>query len=572
MFSEKLNKILVILRNGDHNNGTFVSIRNDQEIVQEIQNLTQFLEDHYPTPPLGQRLWSLRENLTETPMCPICGVLPLKFHRYSSGYFQTCGTKGCQQSSKSQKFTQTVNSQEFLESGKKEEWFRKQRETMIQKYGTPHNWSGELRKEWEKTMMDKWGTIHPLQNEDLKRKRKETTERRHGTTDMFSLEKTKNTIQEKWGSDNVMRNDEIKTRVSTSSKRTKNTQTLEKLTPYNIIMTSDRVDPYDLHCQTCGVDFQMSNTGLNVRLRSHKNPCPKCNPVSLTHSKGEKELVDFIRSIYSGEVLENDRTPFRGQSRFSEVDVHLPDLGICFEYNGLYYHGEHHKDKSYHIDKTRFLLNKGIKTYHIWEDDWLFNQDLVKSMVQNQIGRNRRIWGRSCEVVRVSGKDYRKFCDENHIQGYTPSTHIYGLSHEGELVSIMSFSKSRKMISSTDVGYELIRLCSKKGVSVVGGPSKMFKRFIQDQNPDVVLSYCDVSHSPDPESSVYSKMGFQYDGITDPGYHWVIDGKRENRLNWTKKKLVDLGHDPLMTEVEIMNSLGRYRIFNCGNFRFVWTP
>jgi len=45
---------------------------------------------------------------------------------------------------------------------------------------------------------------------------------------------------------------------------------------------------------------------------------------------------------------------------------------------------------------------------------------------------------------------------------------------------------------------------------------------------------------------------------------------RSNRMNWTKKRLVKMGHDPLLTEREIMLHEGYHRVYDCGNYRFKW--
>ena len=44
----------------------------------------------------------------------------------------------------------------------------------------------------------------------------------------------------------------------------------------------------------------------------------------------------------------------------------------------------------------------------------------------------------------------------------------------------------------------------------------------------------------------------------------------ENRLNYTKSKLVSLGYDKHLTEIEIMHSLKYYRIFGPGNLKFIY--
>ena len=43
-----------------------------------------------------------------------------------------------------------------------------------------------------------------------------------------------------------------------------------------------------------------------------------------------------------------------------------------------------------------------------------------------------------------------------------------------------------------------------------------------------------------------------------------------NRLNYTKSKLVSLGYDKHLIEIEIMHSLKYYRIFGPENLKFIY--
>ena len=70
---------------------------------------------------------------------------------------------------------------------------------------------------------------------------------------------------------------------------------------------------------------------------------------------------------------------------------------------------------------------------------------------------------------------------------------------------------------------------------------------------------------------VYTKIGMNFDKITDPGYCYSRDGiTRRHRYNFTKHKLVKEGADPSLTETEIMNLQGYYRIYDAGNYKFMW--
>jgi hypothetical protein len=67
-----------------------------------------------------------------------------------------------------------------------------------------------------------------------------------------------------------------------------------------------------------------------------------------------------------------------------------------------------------------------------------------------------------------------------------------------------------------------------------------------------------------------SVIGFSFSGRTALNYWWVVKGLRKHRFTYNKKKLVKQGHDPLLTEVEIMHSLGNYRVFGCGQEKWIW--
>ena len=62
--------------------------------------------------------------------------------------------------------------------------------------------------------------------------------------------------------------------------------------------------------------------------------CPKCSLFGI--SKAESELVKYIESLYTGKIINNDRTLLNPK----ELDIVLPELGIALEYCGLYWHSE----------------------------------------------------------------------------------------------------------------------------------------------------------------------------------------------------------------------------------------
>lgn len=65
-------------------------------------------------------------------------------------------------------------------------------------------------------------------------------------------------------------------------------------------------------------------------------------------------------------------------------------------------------------------------------------------------------------------------------------------------------------------------------------------------------------------------LGFKFEKLTNPNYHYIINGVRENRIKYQKHKLVKNGFDDKLTENDIMNQMGYFRIYNCGNEKYVY--
>jgi len=61
-----------------------------------------------------------------------------------------------------------------------------------------------------------------------------------------------------------------------------------------------------------------------------------------------------------------------------ELDIYLPEYNVAIEFNGLYWHSELYKEKDYHLNKTLECKKKGVDLLHIFEDDWVFKQDIIK--------------------------------------------------------------------------------------------------------------------------------------------------------------------------------------------------
>jgi hypothetical protein len=320
--------------------------------------------------------------------------------------------------------------------------------------------------------------------------------------------------------------------------------------------------------------------GLNNFLRPGTNPgCKQCfyessinNLPKCNTSNAENELVDFIKSIYSDEILTSNRTLLgNGQ----ELDIVLPKLKIAFEFNGVYWHSSNRKPNNYHKIKTELAESIGYKLIHIYEDEWYNNKEIIKSRIFNMLGKNSvKIYARSCIIKEVSPKESSEFLNTNHLQGNVNGKIKLGLYFNDELISIMTFGKLRKAlgVKNTNGSFELLRFASKLNTTVIGGANKLFKHFIKYYNPNYILSFADRSWS-NSVNNIYTTLNMKQLKPTEPGYYYYeISTKitKHHRFNFRKDKLIKLGYDSKLTEFEITDQMGLLRVYNSGNLKFEW--
>jgi hypothetical protein len=398
-------------------------------------------------------------------------------------------------------------------------------------------------------------------------KRKMTFNNKYGCeipfkTDNFK-EKTKQSMLEKYGSTHFRQSNVWKLKNLKNEKKIRKDTIFQNFLIENPSIIGQNEDNFIVKCEIHG-ENKIPKKIFSNRKKIGTELCVICKPIESNISGKEVLLFKLIKEIYDGEIIKSYKI------KRKEIDVFLPELNIGFEFNGLYWHSNKFLDNNYHIEKTILCEKNKIRLVHIFEDDFDNKNDIVKSIVMNILGKTTKIFGRKTEVKKISSNnDVKDFLIKNHLQGFVNSNINYGLYYNNELVSIMTFMKSRKILGGEygDGNYELVRFCNKLNYSVVGGASKLFKHFVSEYSPKNVTSYCDISWG---SGNLYEKIGMKYEGLTKPNYHYVIDGKRESRIKYQKHKLVKQGFSKDKTEKQIMDERGIYSVYNCGNkiYRF----
>lgn len=491
----------------------------------------------------------------------------------------------------------------------------KNKEIFIEKYGVDNPLKvNEVKEKIKKTNLEKWGVEFTLQNKNIRDKIIKTNLEKWGVETPSKCEDVKNKIIEtnnkKWGGNSPMCNDLIKEKSSKTTFKNWGVYNpnhsdiiRDKIKKTNLIklgfeypsqspLVKDKIkknnlikwgtehvhqsniyrientnigknkfyieykgDKVSIFRCDCGKDhnFEINTDNFYSRTNQNIKLCTVCYPISDKKSFLENELFKFLSSVYTGEIIQSYRDGL-------EIDIYLPDLKLGFEFNGLYWHSDKYRDKSYHLEKTKYFNERGIRIIHIWEDDWCFKNEIIKSQIKNKLFLNdKKIFARKCQVLTLDDKKvFKDFLNTNHIQGVDKSSLKLGLFFDDDLVSVMTFDKFEGRQKMEDGGWNLSRFCNKLNTNVIGGAGKLLKYFINNYDPSRIVSYADRDWS---EGDLYYKLGFSLINESKPDYKYLVDGKRVHKSNFKKNKFS-------ISESEYVKSLNILKVWDCGKLKF----
>ena len=466
--------------------------------------------------------------------------------------------------------------------------------TFNYRYGSHPLSTDTVRNKAKKTILDRYGVTNAMKSEEIKLKLRRTFYKKYGVNSPFESneivdkknktfnsiynghpwanldvqDKIKKTILDRYGVDNVMMSKVIRSRyIDTCLDRygVDNAMKVDyirdkvkgKLFGDNIeslVILEDKdilLSLYKDHSVYSLADIlNVCYTTVFKYLRLHG---VEFNDIG---SAEEQHLRTYISNITK--VLSNSRKiipPY-------ELDIYLPEYDLAIEIDGVYWHSElQGKDKDYHLNKTLLCASKNIQLLHIFSSDNLF---IWKCFIENLLGQSQTLYARNTIINLISSTEAKEFCEKNHLQGGIGSKYNYGLSYEGVLVSVMTFSKAR--FSKAD--YELLRFCTLRGYRVIGGAGKLLKRFKREHHGSII-SYANMRWS---YGKLYDALGFKLLHMSKPNYFYTKDySKLYSRNKFQKHKLSKLLSlfDPDSTEIENMKLNGYDRIWDCGNLVYL---
>lgn len=263
----------------------------------------------------------------------------------------------------------------------------------------------------------------------------------------------------------------------------------------------------------------------------------------------QKEIAALIEG-FGVRIEHENRTILQGM----HIDIWAPEQKIGVEYHGMHWHTEERVGNK-HRQKWERAEAAGIRLVQIFDFEWLGNRYAVEERLKALFGVSDSVGARKCELRQLERSEATGFFTKVHTQGRGSAPKVaYGLFDGPRLVAAMSFAPSRY----TATGWELLRYASLGRVQ--GGFSRLLKAFIDEHDPALITSYCDLRWG---DGRSYEAAGFALDAITEPDY-WYADRER-------KVSRYTAQHRPKgQTEREWAEAHGYKKVLGVGHQRWVW--
>lgn len=426
--------------------------------------------------------------------------------------------------------------------------------------------TSEFQEKAKITCLEKYGVENPMKSQEIQQKVIDTRVEKYGCEYLLQseeiLSKVKETNLMRYGVDNPFKSEDIKNKIKETN-----------LTKYGVEYPSQSNEIVEKSKQTkirkYGVDHPMKNEEYKEQFKKTMEekygvmyPCmlpqarEKTGMYSESNKNFEQILIDNNIEFTKEFPIENRQYDFKVGNILIEIDPTITHNTLMnpFSDEGI--------SLKYHQDKTLLAQRNGYQCIHIFDWD---NVDKVISLLKEP---DEIIYARNCEVRNIDQKVCNEFEDQNHLQGHCLfQKWRYGLYNNDELVEVMTFGNPRY---NKNYQFELMRLCSRIGVRVVGGASKLFHHFIEEHNPESIMSYCNLSKF---SGSVYKELGMDLFKITEPSIIW----SKEN-LFVTENQLRTRGFDAIFgtsygkgtSNTELIKEAGYLPVPDCGQSVFVW--
>ena len=295
--------------------------------------------------------------------------------------------------------------------------------------------------------------------------------------------------------------------------------------------------------------------------------CPHCTKQT---SYPEKEIYSYIvDKIGIENVKFHDRKILNGD----EIDIYIPSKKVGIEFNGIYWHSEYNRrvNKNSHINKTEKCEREGIHLIQIFSDEYSEKRNVIFKKINELLGITEKkciLLSPQCEIKEIKQKEAKDFFNEYCINGYTKSSFYIAAYYKEKIIAAMSFIKAR------NGEYILNRFAVDDEYKCVNIYNNLFNYFVQKNKPAKVKAFLDRRYYKVNEN-IFNSIGFKFDGYIDPDYTYMYAKKsslgRFNKNFLKNKNMVEKYNlSSVRVTNKIANGLGYFRVWDCGQIKFIW--
>jgi hypothetical protein len=433
---------------------------------------------------------------------------------------------------------------------------KKIKETCLEKYGVENAAKSKQFKEKSKqTCLEKYGVENAAKFDKFKEKSKQTCLKKYGvefTTQTKQMkEKSKQTCLEKYGMEHYTNIDkQINTTYEKSFEKFLNFIDIEPLFSFEDYTGINYKKFYKWKCKKCGNIFE-------DHMHSHYPRCIKCNPKHQSFSMQEKLIVDYIKSIYNDEIIENDRNLINPY----ELDIVIPKLKVAFEYNGNFWHSTSSpgfvKNKDRDFLKCKMCEEIGYHLIQIKEHDWIYKNEIIKNNLKTLL--NQDIIDNNDYLIREITKSEFKVISEKYLIFNDASSIKIGCFNNNELISCITFAKNKS-------DYKLVNIIGNNlNIKIF---NEILNYFEKTYNVKSLIATIDRNNI---FLNIFNSLNFKkIDETKQKYYYFKNDGTlySKDKCRFHKLKYILDNFDEKLSESENMANNGFLKLFNNGYITF----
>lgn len=350
----------------------------------------------------------------------------------------------------------------------------KKEETCLKNFGVKISFKNEeCLKKRENTWLKKYGETNPNKNKEVKSRAVQSFLKNNNKEDI--LKKKIQTNREKFGYDFAVQNPEIKEKLKEVFIKNKSIQK---------------------GLDTKFFNGQISRINGKSILDVAKEKGVSYSTVSLVYKKYGDQAVELYKKgkssieVFIQSFLDDLKVGYVFDAFLDKKfrpDFLIEKHNLIIECDGMYWHSDKViENNNYHKIKKDHYAKNGYKSLFFLEDEIRDKPQIVKSIIQHHLNLDKKIGARKCQIQEIDKERSKAFFNQSHLMGNGSGT-CYALICDNEIVCAIQFRcKSKK-----DGLFEVSRFCTKNGVSVAGGFSKLINHAIKKEKPNKIITFID---------------------------------------------------------------------------------